>query len=79
MTVSVLLRLLPAALSARRLSGEVVVVATGERRLVGNADELLDFLEAQVSTSAPSMPRAGVPEGEAGLRNVAGGNGDWDD
>lgn len=44
MTVSVVLRLAPAALDAGRLAGEAELVATGERRVVRNVEELMAFL-----------------------------------
>jgi hypothetical protein len=57
MTVSVVLRLTPAALEAGRLAGEVEVVATGERAVVKDAEDLLAFLrrsrpESRASTDA---------------------------
>jgi hypothetical protein len=44
MTISIVLRVADAALDAGRLAGEVELVATGERAVVRNADELVAFL-----------------------------------
>ena len=43
-SVSVILNLSPQALSDGELAGQAEIVATGERRLVGSAAELLRFL-----------------------------------
>jgi hypothetical protein len=44
MSVSVVLRIADAALAAGRLAGEAELVATGERAVVKDADELLAFV-----------------------------------
>jgi hypothetical protein len=44
MTVSVVLRLIEQALATGRLAGEAELVATGERAVVKDADELLAFV-----------------------------------
>ncbi len=43
-SVSVVLRLAGQALDEGRLAGEVELVESGERTLVGNADELISFV-----------------------------------
>jgi hypothetical protein len=43
-TVSVVLRLFSHALAGGTLAGEAEVVATGEKRVVQNVEELLAFL-----------------------------------
>jgi hypothetical protein len=53
-TVSVLLRLAKDALAHGRLAGHVEVVETGQRMIVRDADELVDFLRsAEVSVVVP--------------------------
>jgi hypothetical protein len=44
MTVSLLLRLAEAALASGRLAGEAVLVESGERAVVRDAQELVEFL-----------------------------------
>ncbi len=44
MIVSVMLRLVPAALRGGRIVGRVRVVETGEQAVVRSTDELVDFL-----------------------------------
>jgi hypothetical protein len=63
MTVSVVLRIADAALAAGRLAGEAELVATGERVVVKDADELLAFVR---------RPR-GEQQGETGDGNESGG------
>jgi hypothetical protein len=48
MNVSVLLRLLREPLAAGRLVGEVEVVDTGERTVVRDVEQLVDYLRACV-------------------------------
>jgi hypothetical protein len=52
MTVSVVLRLAPAALDAGRLAGEAEVVATGERATVRDAEELIRFVIRSARTAS---------------------------
>jgi hypothetical protein len=44
MTVSLLLRLAAEALASGRLAGEAVLVETGERAVVRDAQELVEFV-----------------------------------
>ena len=44
MTISVIVRAVEQALHAGRLAGEVEIVATGEKTVVSNAGELVEFL-----------------------------------
>jgi hypothetical protein len=59
MTVSILVRLVSSVVSGRRVAGEVEVVATGERQIFRDADELLAILTAQ-SDQAAEEPRIDV-------------------
>jgi hypothetical protein len=67
-TVSVVLRLVDAALHAGRLAGEAEIVATGERATVRDADELIRF----VTRSRDALLQRGVeaigmePDGRSG-------------
>lgn len=63
MTMTVLLRLASRALASGRLAGEAEVVETGERRVVRNADDLVEFLHR-----ADGDSEAGEPAGEGGER-----------
>jgi len=54
MTVSVVLRLVEQALASGRLAGEAEVVATGERRSVRDAKELLEFLREARGATPPA-------------------------
>jgi hypothetical protein len=65
MTVSVVLRIADAALAAGRLAGEAELVATGERAVVKDADDLLAFVR---------RPR-GELQGETGDGNQESGGG----
>jgi hypothetical protein len=64
-TVSVVLRLVSAALDAGRLAGEAEVVATGERRIVRDADELIRFVNA-ASRPEQTEPVAGTGQSDRG-------------
>ena len=57
MTISVVLRLVDDAVRAGELAGEVEVVATGDRRLVRDVDELVTFL-VQVTAGDRPEPRS---------------------
>jgi hypothetical protein len=63
-TVSVVLRLAPAALAAGRLAGEAELVATGERATVRNAEELVRFVARSSATAGAPAPQARVVESE---------------
>ncbi len=52
MTISILLRLSKGALVAGHLAGEAEVIATGERRPIASADDLISFV-AQGSLVGP--------------------------
>jgi hypothetical protein len=65
MTISVVLRVAPAALDAGRLAGEAELVATGERRVVRNAHELLAFL-AGAAAADRGRPAPGNDKSETG-------------
>jgi hypothetical protein len=56
-TISVLLRVVPAALADDRLAGEVEVVETGQRLVVRSAEELIAYLRA----SAEAADRRDAP------------------
>lgn len=55
MSVSVVLRLVPAALAEGRLAGEVEVVSSGERTFVAGADQLVEFLATRVPTEKEEL------------------------
>ena len=57
MTISVVLRLSPAALAEGRLAGEAVLAETGERTVVADATELVAFVAAH----QPVVPPARKP------------------
>lgn len=59
MTISVVLRLAPAALAEGRLAGEAELADTGQRRLVASAEELLAFVAAHQAGSSRHGPSAG--------------------
>lgn len=62
MTISVIVRAVEQALLAGRLAGEVEVVATGEKTVVSDANELVAFLRR------PSEPAGAVaPEGNEAI------------
>jgi hypothetical protein len=63
-TVSVVLRVADAALAAGRLAGEAELVATGERAVVRDAEELIRFLRRSP---------AGVPSEASLVRDERGG------
>jgi hypothetical protein len=65
MTISVVLRLVDSALDAGRLAGEAELVATGERRVVRNAQELLAFLAGAAAVDG-HRPELGTDKGETG-------------
>ena len=58
MSVSVVLRLVPAALAEGRLAGEVEVVSSGERTFVAGADQLVEFLAAHLPATEEGDPHA---------------------
>lgn len=58
MTISVVLRLAPAALAEGRLAGEVELADTGQRGLVASAEELVAFVAAHQPASRPEGLRA---------------------
>jgi hypothetical protein len=64
MTISVVLRLAPAALGAGRLAGEAELVATGERATVRDADELIRFVIRSVGTEPRPEVEGTVVESE---------------
>jgi hypothetical protein len=69
MTVSLLLRLAAEALASGRLAGEAVLVETGERAVVRDAQELVEFVrgggrsgsEAAIETREDSRWGLGTP------------------
>lgn len=69
MTISVLLRVVPAALADDRLAGEVEVVETGQRLVVRNAEELVAYLRSASRREAPESP---VAAGERGFGGSSG-------
>ena len=64
-TVSVVLRLVDAALDAGRLAGEAELVATGERRVVRNERELMAFL-AEAHGRVEGRPETHTDKSETG-------------
>ncbi len=63
-TVSVVLRLAPAALAAGRLAGEAELVATGERATVRDAEELVRFVIRSRATGTPPETDGAVVQSE---------------
>jgi len=61
MSVSVMLRLASEALAAGRLAGEAELVATGERALVANAEQLIAFVARHLDGEHDAPPRAASP------------------
>ncbi|MCU0306558.1 MAG: hypothetical protein MUE51_02100 [Thermoleophilia bacterium] len=57
MTVSVILRLAPAAVRVGRLAGQVELIATGETATIRDAEELLAFLAAAAAPPADDEVR----------------------
>jgi hypothetical protein len=53
MTVSLLLRLVERALASGRLAGEAVLVETGERAVVRDAHEIVEFVRGGSRAEAP--------------------------
>jgi hypothetical protein len=62
MTVSLLLRLVEEALASGRLAGEAVLVETGERAVVRDAQEIVEFVR---SGSRAEAPEEGGDDGAA--------------
>lgn len=65
MTISVVLRIPPAAVAAGRFAAEAEIVATGERTVVRSAEELIAFL------SRPGVSRV-VAAGEKPVNERGG-------
>jgi hypothetical protein len=57
MTVSLLLRLVEAALASGRLAGEAVLVETGERAVVRDAQEIVEFVRG--GSKEPAVDEGG--------------------
>lgn len=74
MRISVLLRLAPAAVASRQLAGEAEVVATGERAVIRNVEELLAFLAASAKAATPAAsPATSAASAPAGSGEAAVG------
>lgn len=72
-SVWVVLRLVPAALAAGRLAGEVELVETGTKAVVRDADELVAFLRGRGADGLPAQERenrGSLPSGTAPPENA---------
>jgi hypothetical protein len=56
MAISVIVRAVEQALKSGRLAGEVEIVATGEKTVVSDATELVEFLRRPLSEEAAGGP-----------------------
>ena len=56
-TISVVLRLVDSSVRTGRIAGEVEVVTTGQRQLIGDVEDLVSFL-LQIALEGDEMSRA---------------------